>query len=148
MIHSVACTALVARFEGFRSRPYMDQGGVWTVGFGDTEGVTEQTPPQTQIYAFGRLDINLHTADEALENLVKVPLQQYEWDALASLVFNIGYGHLAQSDLLKMLNTNADRIAIGNKFLEYDEVRHKQNNGLLNRRKAERAMFLALPETA
>ena len=35
----------VAKFEGFRSSPYQDSGGTWTIGFGHTKGVTKHTPP-------------------------------------------------------------------------------------------------------
>ena len=37
--------AKVAKFEGFRSRPYQDAGGTWTIGFGHTKGVSKNTPP-------------------------------------------------------------------------------------------------------
>lgn len=117
MIHSEELTEFVAGFEGFRSSVYKDQRGIPTIGFGHTQGVTLSTPPCTRNEALRWLDIDLHTADEAVERMVSIDLTQNEWDALVSLVFNIGQGNFAKSTLLIMLNANGSREAIAQQFL-------------------------------
>lgn len=142
MVHSDACTKLVAFFEGFRSHVYLDQGGIPTIGYGHTQGISETTPPCTEAQALIWLDIDLHAADEDLASLVKVPLLQNQYDALASLVYNIGYGDLSISALLKLVNAKADPKVIAPHFLAFVNVKGKRDQGLVNRRTREMHLFL------
>src|SRR3954451_22814897 len=47
--------ALLKSFEGFRSHPYQDVVGVWTIGYGETAGISRNTPAWTESYAAKRL---------------------------------------------------------------------------------------------
>src|SRR4051794_41147845 len=53
---SDAGVAFIASFEGFRSAPYWDAlGRCWTIGFGETHGITAHTPPVTRADALAKL---------------------------------------------------------------------------------------------
>lgn len=96
---------------------------------------------------------NLH-AEDGVKKLVKVALSQNEFDALVCLVFNIGAGKadgvagdFADSTLLRKLNAN-DKRGAADEFPKWNKVRDpscgclKVSAGLVNRRAAERALFL------
>ena len=85
-----------------------------------------------------------HGAEQVIYNTVHVHLDQNQFDALASLIFNIGGGAFAKSTVLKLLNQE-DYLGAANAFLMWDKTGGTVNKGLANRRAAERALFL-LPE--
>ena len=80
-----------------------------------------------------------------MNSAVKVPVNQNEFDALASLGFNIGGGAPKGSTLLKKLNAG-DRIGAANHFLVWDKITKGGKKvalpGLAARREAERRQFL------
>lgn len=132
---------LVEHFEGDVLKAYRDGNGIWTNGYGNTRGVNAITPPITQDQAVSDLRRNLLTADNDIENLVKVPLNQNEFDALVSFDYNIGEGHLTGSTTLRLLNAG-NRQGAANAMLMWDEVAGAPSPGLISRRTAERALFL------
>ena len=81
--------------------------------------------------------------EAAINRLVKVPLKQHQFDALVSLVFNIGETNFARSTLLKNLNAN-DFKGAAEQFLVWKNAGGRPLNGLLNRRKREKDMFNGL----
>lgn len=138
-------TNLVASFEGFRSKPYRDAVGVWTIGFGETLGVTGGTKPITRARALAQLRTRLNRDfGDVVARLVKVRLNQNEFDALTSLAYNIGTGAFGNSTLLKLLN-QGKRQAAADQFLAWDKAGGRALAGLTRRRKAERALFLSKP---
>jgi lysozyme len=140
MIHSEDCVKLVASFEGFRAKAYQDQGGVWTLGYGTTKNVHEGDTC-TEIEAMAWLDRDLIVADDTIRKYCTVPLNQHQWDALCSLIYNIGASAFSKSTVLDKLIAS-DYGAAAEAFLLWDKVNHVFNQGLSNRRKAERLVFL------
>ncbi|MEW3423807.1 lysozyme, partial [Pseudomonas aeruginosa] len=76
-----------------------------------------------------------------LDKLVKVPLNQSQWDALMSFVYNLGAANLASSTLLKLLN-KGDYRGAADQFPRWVNAGGKRLEGLVKRRAAERALFL------
>jgi lysozyme len=72
---------------------------------------------------------------------VKAPINQNQFDALVSFVYNVGAGNFAKSTLLKKLN-KADYQGAGDEFLRWNRGGGKVLNGLIRRRDAERSLFL------
>jgi len=75
-------------------------------------------------------------AEQAVARLVKVELTQGQFDALVDFVFNLGQGQLAESTLLKELNSGQDDAA-GEQLLRWDHAGTQENAGLKARREAE-----------
>lgn len=78
---------------------------------------------------------------DGINKLVKVPLTQNQFDALVSFAYNLGLGTLEHSSLLIKLNQK-NYSGAADVFLLYDHAGGKVVQGLLNRRTAERALFL------
>lgn len=77
-------------------------------------------------------------------NSVLPPLNQNQFDALVSFVFNVGQGNFATSTLRKKLGFG-DMAAAANEFPRwvYGRVKGKKTklNGLVTRRAAEKSLF-------
>ena len=133
--------AMLQTFEGCKLSAYRDVGGVWTIGYGHTRGVTDGlTCLQAQADAWLAEDIA--PAEQGVTRLVQVPLVQGQFDALVSFAFNCGVAALAASTLLRKLNAQ-DCCGAADEFPRW--VRDAQGNvepGLVSRRTKERALFL------
>jgi len=144
------CIALVKRFESFTPRWYTCPGGKPTIGYGHVILLHEQElrgRPITEREAAALLVADLMTAQRCVWALVKVPLAQREYDALTSLVYNVGAGKadgvkgdFADSTLLELLNAG-DYERAAAQFDRWVYARGKKLPGLVRRRAAERAMF-------
>ena len=131
---------LIKKFEGVRYQAYDDGVGVWTIGVGHTKGVVKGDKiDDATVDKYLRED--LESAEYAVNNLVKVELDQSQFDALVSLVFNIGSGAFSNSTLLKMLNKGKFDAA-ADQFLRWNLAGGKVLLGLTKRRIAERMLFL------
>lgn len=132
---------LVKQFEGCRLDSYRDLGGVWTIGYGCTDGVT------------GGMSVSQEDADimlaDALEekaggvdNLLTVDLTANQAAALISFSYNVGLGNLKSSTLLRLVNagTFAD---VPKQFLRWSNVNGQMVRGLLRRRQAEADLWSA-----
>jgi len=140
MILSPNGVKLIQSFESLRLLSYQDEKGVWTNGWGHTG--PDVTPAQTidQNQAFVWFAKDVAWAERAVGDLSKVPLNQNEFDALVSLVFNIGRSRLAKSKLLSKLNAG-DRNGAAAEFLTFRLVDGQPSDGLYKRRWQEAKLF-------
>jgi len=132
-------TDLIKEFEGFRSFSYKDLGGVWTIGYGRTEGVKEgDTTTREDEDAFLRETVN-KLKDDIL-SLVDVPLRENEIDALISFVYNVGIGNFKRSTLLRLLNRGW-KEQVPAQLTRWCKVNGQEYGGLKRRRAAEAALW-------
>lgn len=131
--------SLIMRFESFRSIKYQDGGGVWTIGWGHT-GIGVSESPITRDRAKELLKEDVRHAEHAVSTLVEVKLSQDQFDALVSLVFNIGYLQFATSTLRKKLNLG-DYYGALNEFPRWIYDNGKIVKGLCIRRFKEGLLF-------
>ena len=92
----------VAKFEGFRSCPYQDAGGTWTIGFGHTKGVSKNTPPISYNDAFVLLANELENIRLSLQS-EPYALNSSQWDAIVDFCFNLGIPAYKKSTLRKRI---------------------------------------------
>lgn len=100
----------IKREEGERLKGYLDSRGVATIGTGHT-GTVDNKPVTTEMTLTSEKSTQLLLSDinrveKAIDRLVTVILNQNEYDALCSLVFNIGIQAFSTSTLLRRLNEN------------------------------------------
>jgi lysozyme len=127
--------------ESLRLKAYPDSGGVWTIGYGHTAGVTEgMTITPAQANAF--LDQDLVKCERAVDEHVRVPLKQCEFDALVSFAFNCGPGALdpAECTAIRMLNAGSRR-GFARNLARWNKVKGQYNEGLAMRRADEVYQF-------
>jgi lysozyme len=134
----------IKSFEKCRLVAYPDEGGIWTLGWGHTEGVKQGdhcTLEQADIWFASDLSV----FERAIERLVHVPISQQQHDALAPFTYNNGIGALSMSTLLRKLNEH-NYMEAANNFELWNKVmvdgRLVPSAGLTKRRRAERRIFL------
>ena len=143
--------------EGFKAHVYHDSKGLPTIGVGHLltraeldSGVIVLRDQQRALSwgdGLSRADVDavlqqdLPDYEEAVERLVIVALQQYQFDALVSFCFNLGESQFSRSTLLKRVNESRFD-AVPNEFRKWRFVVlsggiKKEIKGLVNRRQQE-----------
>lgn len=131
---------LIRSFEGLELKSYKDSIGILTIGYGSTGSHVKSGMVITKEEAEDLLKQDVSRFESGVNNLVKVPLTQNQFDALVSFSFNLGLGNLKSSTLLKKLNIS-DYSGAANEFLRWNRAGGKVLNGLTRRRQAEKDMF-------
>lgn len=132
---------LLTSFEGCRLTAYQCPRGIWTIGYGHTEGVHEGmvvTQDEAEAMLLGDLD----TAESAITERVRVDLTDNQFAALCSFVFNIGAGNFQGSSLLAHLN-RGEYLVVPSALKRWNHVNGEVSEGLTRRREAEAALWLA-----
>lgn len=130
--------------EGCVLKAYPDPatgGEPWTIGVGHTGGV-KQGDTCTKEQALEWLRKDAETAERCVNNSVKGNLTQNQFDALCSLVFNIGCGNFGKSSVLREVNAENDMSA-ASAFLLWNKAAGKVMPGLTKRRQDEMNLFLS-----
>jgi lysozyme len=148
MRYSQACTDLVKDSESCKLEAYLCPAGVWTIGWGHTRGVRRgQKITQAEADQLLQGDLDVAAASLASALPMRLPLTQGQVDALTSFVFNLGIGNFKNSTLRKKILAG-DMAGAAEEFLRWVkgvDPKTKQLvtlNGLVTRRKRERALFL------
>lgn len=133
--------AILMAAEGLRLAAYYCPAGKLTVGYGHTGPDVSEGMTITEAEAQKLLEADLEWAGRTVEKEVTVPLNDNQFSALASLVYNIGPGAFAKSTLLRVLN-EGNYLAAADEFLKWRKSGGKVLAGLEKRRAAERGLFL------
>lgn len=139
----------IARSEGCRLRAYRDIAGVWTIFWGETEGVTPDMVG-TQDDADRRLCNRLAELADGVAKLLTRSATGYQLAAMVSLAYNIGLAGFARSSVLRAHNAG-NTLAAARAFSLWNKARVngvlQEVNGLTRRRARESALYLtAAPE--
>lgn len=133
---------LIKKFEGCRLTAYKCPAGIWTIGYGHTGSDVYAGKTITQAEADKLLKTDLMIHCNNVSKLVKVPLNQNQFDALVSFEYNIGYGAFKDSTLLKLLNQEKYTEA-SLQFERWVYAGKTRLQGLVNRRNAEKSLFIS-----
>ena len=132
---------LIKEFEGFSERVYLCPGGVYTIGYGHTRGV-QIGDTCTREKAEEYLRDDLKDTEETIEALIEVPLTQNQFDALVSLVYNIGSGNFYDSTIRRVINCKVtDKEEYRRAWMMWVKSKGKVLKGLVRRREAEYKLF-------
>lgn len=130
---------LIKHFEGLKLEAYKCPAGIWTIGYGTTKGIASGMKI-TKEKAEELLKLDVEKFEKSVLKLVKVDLNQSQFDALVSFAYNLGEGNLSSSTLLKMLN-NKDYYGASQEFIRWNKANKKVLAGLTRRRESERNLF-------
>ena len=125
----------VAGFEGMRTTPYYDVGGIPTACFGETEGVemTDRfTRAQCETMLGNRIERDY---GPGVDRCTKVELPPKRKAAMVSFAYNLGVGRYCRS-IAPLLNAGKTLQAC-TKLLEFVYAGGVKYPGLVTRRKQE-----------
>ncbi|MEP5757903.1 MAG: lysozyme [Litoreibacter sp.] len=148
---------MIIAFEGLELRPYNDSAGYCTIGYGHL--IAKQSCSLAVVGNFA----NGITADQARKllandaaragrsvlDLTPIFLNDDQYGALTSFVFNLGAGNYANSTLLALLKVDA-LTAAAEQFPRWVKARNPETGqlerlaGLVARRNCESALFRSL----
>jgi len=136
--------SLIQKFEDLKLVAYMPTpNDVPTIGFGTTRingrpVKLGQKISYEDAQQYFRQDLKFF--EDVVNNSVKVPLSQNQFDALVSFVYNVGDGAFKNSTLLRLLNTG-DYSGASKEFLKWNKQAGKVLRGLTVRRELEKQLF-------
>lgn len=141
--------ALIKKYEGFKSKPYLCQAGKPTAGYGMTfypngKKVTLQDKPLTESEASGLLRELLRQFETDTRVCLLKEVNQNQFDALVCFVYNVGIGNFKSSTLLKKVNKNPNDPTIRQEFLKWINSNGKPLNGLKARRSDEASLYFTV----
>lgn len=136
---------LIKKYEGFRPQSYQDSVGVWTIGYGTTRingqpvkaGMTI-----TEDQALQLVQQEVNKLWSQIESILKVNLNDNQMNALIDFAYNLGFGSLKNSTLMRLVNESKFEEA-ANQFPRWVYAGGKVLPGLVKRREAERQLFLS-----
>ena len=132
-------TLLIKSFEQLRLNSYLCPAGVWTIGYGHTDGVN-QGMLITEKTADAFLKQDIRNAEHSI-NQMDVELTQEQFDALVSFVFNVGVRAFNVSTLRKKILKNPNDPAIADEFRRWVYAGDKKLPGLIKRREQEIKLY-------
>lgn len=145
---------LAAPFEGLHRLgadgmiyPYHDPVGYPTIGYGHLLSrvrweALSKYHAITKAEASQLLIADLNKAARGVSRLIKVPLSDEQFAALIDFSFNVGTGNLEISTLRRLVNRQ-EYAAAAEQFSRWVFAAGVKLPGLVRRRAAERALFLA-----
>lgn len=136
---------LIKKWEGFKPRPYLCSAGVPTIGIGTTK-----YPNGTKV----KMTDSPITEQEAIEFLkdhisgieiflTPLKLNQNQYDAIVSFIYNCGIGNFNSSTLLKKIKLNPNDPTISSEFRKWNKANGKAIQGLTNRREDEVKLYFS-----
>lgn len=146
LIISPVGLALIRSFETFSPVVYLCPAGYPTIGYGHRVLPGEVFgKPISVARGESLLRLDCAKAELAIRRLVEVELAQNEFDALVSLVFNVGEEAFRTSKMLLHLNAG-NKAAAALEFDDWFYAKGKKLVGLVRRRKAEKSLFQGQPK--
>lgn len=142
---------LIKSFEGLRLTAYTATEeerlkNIWTIGYGNTyypdgKKVKQGDTLSSASEAAGLLRAAVKDFERGVNEAIKVPMTQNQFDAMVSLAYNIGVGAFKKSTLVANMN-KINTISVANEFPKWNKAGGKVLTGLMRRRAAERELFL------
>lgn len=142
---SAAGLVAIAGYEGYRAQSYDDGVGVQTIGFGSTTR-EDGTPVQrgdktTPERALAKLAADADEHAQAVARCATVPMHRHEFDAFASVTYNIGGAAFCRSGMARKLR-DGDYPGACAEILRWTYAGGVQLRGLVIRRQREYAQCI------
>jgi lysozyme len=142
----------ITEFEGFYPKAYKCQAGIWTIGIGTIRYPTgikvskNDTCSREDAERWLAFEVNEKCAyfNQVIQK-INLVLEQNEYDALVSFLYNVGIGKCYQGTTMgdaiytKHPDLIAEAFLVYNKYTWYGVKRISK--GLDRRRKAEKVLF-------
>lgn len=149
---SINATKSLITLERFRSKMYYDPAGVPTIGYGTAIDTAEEiwlmTATITPEQGMQLLLKDMKWVNSSIQKYINAPLNQNQFDALASLVYNIGETEFRKAvNLRSVINNSASISEIEMRFKKFIYAGGKKRQFLIDRRNIEWKLWIT-PVTA
>lgn len=160
--------AVMHKYEGFRTRPYLCPAHIWTIGYGHVLYQEQIRLPMVRVpekevpmirkeFPLRPEDDRVWTKDEinalfdrdvatfergVLRLAPAVAGRQGGFDACVSFAFNAGLGNFQRSTI-RMKANRQEWAAAAEAFMQWTKGGGRELPGLVKRRREERALFLS-----
>ena len=129
----------IKKSEACKLTAYQDTAGVWTIGYGHTQGVKRGDRCTTyQAEQYLKEDLSRF---ESIANKVRNLTTQGRYDAVLDFIYNCGPGNFDKSTLKKYIEGGRKTWEIQEQFLRWVNSGGKKLGGLVTRRIWEAARF-------
>lgn len=133
--------ALIKTYEGFSAKAYRCPAGYWTIGYGHRIATHETFPENiSKAEAEALLLRDVQVAEKAVRKGITIVLNENQFSALVSFVYNIGSGAFMRSTLRKQVNAG-NHSAIPRELLRWVWSNGRKLPGLVKRRDAEGKLY-------
>lgn len=127
----------ISLLEGIRLRRYKDSKKIWTIGIGSTylkdgSQVKSTTKDLTLSQVYTLFEITSKKYEDAVNNFIKIPVTQNQFNALFALCYNIGVEGFRTSTVLKRINSKDTNVKITEAWMRWTKQKE-----LIGRRKKE-----------
>jgi len=151
---SAKAISFLTKEEGVVLKAYRDSAGIPTIGIGTIvypDGRKVKMGDQiTMAQALAYLHHEVDSKTKEVENLLTgIALNQNQFDALVSIVYNIGVGGFKSSTLLRRVKANPCDPAIREAFMMWNKItdpktkKKVEARGLTLRRKREADLYFS-----
>lgn len=135
----------IMKWEGLVLKRYICPAGKPTIGVGHVILPNENYQEITKEQAIDILAKDVERFEKAVKKHIIVPLNQNQFDALVSFIFNTGEGGIINTGVQKAVNASMF-ASVPAKLEEWSKFKVdgvlKTNKSLLNRRKSESQLFM------
>ena len=132
---------IIKKFEGCKLTAYKCPAGVWTIGWGHTGNVQEGDKiTLAQAETLLRMDL---VSREKWLSMLNLKVNENQFSALISLIYNIGQGNFRKSPVYKLVSVNPNDPAIKMAFLRHVYAAGKKLPGLEKRRLEEIELYFS-----
>ena len=143
------CIDLIKKFEGLFLKSYLCPAGVPTIGYGSTMWNDGKKVVIGQTITLEGAEILLMWELKNKANaLHRLNLNQNQFDALMSFIYNIGISAFLNSTLFKKALANQNDETIRNEFMRWNKAKVNGKmivlKGLNNRRIAESNLYFTI----
>lgn len=143
---------LIVEFEGLRLKAYKDSIGLFTIGAGTTiypDGRKVRVGDViTEEQAYEYLEHDVRTRAEFLNRMISFPVTQNQYDAMMSLIYNIGIGAFANSSVWGKIKYCPIDPTIKDSWMRWNKARVngqlKELLGLTRRRRKEVELYFKI----
>lgn len=144
MIPSQKCIDLIKSSEGFEDKAYLCPAGIPTIGYGSTMWSSGVKVKLGQTITLREAESLLYwEVSNKSKALGPVNCNQNQFDAIISLIYNIGIGAFRDSTLRRKMRLNPNDPTIRDEFMRWNKSKGKVIDGLTTRRKAEADLYFS-----
>ncbi len=138
------CVELIKKFEGFRSKAYLDPIAIPTIGYGTIRYSTGVKVKMGDVITAENAEFELLQYLKGISApLGDLPVNQNQIDAITSFVYNLGMGNFNKSTLKKKIVANHNDESIRAEFQKWVRAGGQVLNGLKKRRAAESELYFS-----